>query len=143
MEGVLQELTERIGHRMLVIILSDLFDEVEQTLRGLKHLRYRQHEVVVWNVWDPAELGLPLNGPVMFDGLESTGGLLVDPRSLRTRYLEEVEQFQAELRLGCGHMRIDYVLFDTAAPLDLALSGYLATRSARLRQRSSRVLGAG
>lgn len=143
MERVLHELAERIGHRMLIILISDLLDETEQTLRGLKHLRYRHHELVVWNVWDPAELTLPFVGPVMFDGLESAGKLLIDPRSLRARYLEEVERFQNQLRSGCGHMHIDYVMFNTAAPLDIALSGYLATRSARLRQRSSRVLGAG
>ncbi len=143
MERVLHELAERIGHRMLIILISDLFDEPRRTLRGLKHLRYIQQELVVWNIWEPADLRLHFRGPVMFDGLELAGKLLIDPRSLRTRYVEEVGQFQSELRSGCGHMQIDYVLFDTAASLDTALSGYLATRSARLRQRSSRVLGAG
>lgn len=137
----LQELAERLGHRMLIFVISDLFDEVDQTLRGLKQLRYRRHEVVVWNIWDAAELDFsfpPPAGPMMFDGLESTGRLLIDPRSLRARYVEEVEAFQRQLRSGCGHMNIDYVVFNTADALDIALSGYLATRSARLRQRSSR-----
>jgi len=140
---VLAELAERLNHRLLIILISDLFDAPAAILKGLKHLRYRRHEVIVWNLWDPAELTLPFSGPTMFDGLESTGRLLTDPRSLRARYVEEVERFQAQLRTGCGHMLIDYTVFSTAMALDVALSGYLATRAARLRQRSSRVLGGG
>lgn len=140
---VLTELAERLNHRLLIILISDLFDAPDSILKGLKHLRYRRHEVIVWNVWDSAELNLPFSGPTMFDGLESTGRLLTDPRSLRARYVDEVERFQSQLRTGCGSMLIDYTMFSTAMTLDAALSGYLATRAARLRQRSSRVLGGG
>jgi len=140
---VLAELAERLNHRLLIILISDLFDAPAAILKGLKHLRYRRHEVIVWNLWDPAELTLPFSGPTMFDGLESMGRLLTDPRSLRARYVEEVEHFQSQLRTGCGHMLIDYTVFSTAMALDVALSGYLATRAARLRQHSSRVLGGG
>lgn len=140
---VLEQLAERLPHRTLVIIVSDLFDEVSVILKGLERLRYRGHEMVVCNVWDPAELSLPFSGPTMFEGLEDAGTLLTDPRSLRERYLEEVEHFRGLLSTGCSHMHVDYTVFDTSAPLDVALSAYLATRSARIRQRSSRVLGRG
>ena len=140
---VLTELAERLSHRLLIILISDLFDAPDAILKGLKHLRYRRHEVIVWNVWDPAELNLPFSGPTLFDGMEFMGRLLTDPRALRARYVEEVERFQSQLRTGCGHMLIDYTVFNTAMALDAALSGYLATRAARLRQHSSRVLGGG
>lgn len=140
---VLTELAERLQHRLLIVLISDLFDSPESILKGLKHLRYRRHEIIVWNVFDPAELTLPFSGPTMFEGLESTGKLLTDPRSLRARYIEEINRFQTQMRTGCGHMLVDYTVFNTAMALDGALSGYLATRSARLRQRSSRIYGGG
>jgi len=143
MGAVLHELAERLTHRSLIVLISDLFDDPDDVLKGLKHLRYRHHELIVWNLWDPAEIDFTFRGPTMFDGLESTGRLLVEPRSLRDRYREEVEAFQARLQAGCGRMQVDYVVFNTKSPLDVALSGYLATRSARLRNRSSRVLGRG
>jgi hypothetical protein len=127
----------------LIVLISDLFDSPEAILKGLKQLRYRRHEVIVWNIFDPAELSLPFTGPTMFEGLESSGKLLTDARSVRTRYLEEVERFQSQLRMGCGHMLVDYAVFDTSSGLEGMLSGYLATRSARLRQRSSRIYGGG
>lgn len=140
---VLDELAERLSGRVLIILISDLFDDVDATLRGLKHLRYRHHEIIVWNIWDHAELTFPFERPALFDGLESTGRLRTDPRALRLRYVEEVERFQNRLRSGCGHMHVDFSIFDTSAPLDGALSSYLVTRSARLRKRSARVMGGG
>ena len=140
---VLGELAERLNHRMLLILISDLFDDIDEILTGFRYLRYRHHELIVWNIWDHAELTLPFKEPTMFEGLESAGKLLMDPRSLRVRYLEEVELFQNRLRIACGQMHADFTIFDTSTPLDAALSGFLANRSARLRQRSSRVMGGG
>lgn len=142
-ESIFAEVAERLNHRTLIIFISDLFDDPMTLLRGFKRLRYRHHELIVWNIWDHAELTFPLRGPTLFDGLEDSGRLLLDPRAIRARYLEEVESFQERLRTGCGHMRVDFTLFDTSASLDAALSGYLATRSARLRQRTSHSSGAG
>jgi uncharacterized protein (DUF58 family) len=139
---VLGELAERLTGRLLIVLISDLFDDVDVILKGFKHLRYRHHELIVWNIWDHAELTFPFDRPTMFDGLESTGRVLTNPRTLRARYLDEVDAFRTRLRAGCGHMHIDLSIFDTSTPLDAALSGYLATRSARLRRRSSRILGA-
>lgn len=138
---ILHELSERLRHRTLIILMSDLFDEVGELMRAFRQLRFRQHELIVWHVMDRAELTFPFSGPTMFEGLEATGRLLAESRNLRNRYLEEVESFRNQLQAGCGQMHVDLAFFDTASSLDAALSGYLATRSARLRQRSSRILG--
>ncbi len=143
MKRILDELSERLPGRTLIIIIGDLFDDADAVLNGLRQLRYRRHELIVWNIWDPAELTLPFSGPMLFEGLESSGRLLIDPRSLRERYVEEVNAFRDQLKTGCGKMQVDLAFFDTATPLDVALSGYLATRSARLRQRSARIMGKG
>ena len=143
LERVLAELTERLARRTLIIFISDLFDDEQMFLRGMKLLRFRRHEPVVWNLWDRAELELPFSGPTKFSGLEGAGTLLTDPRALRTRYIKEVEAFQARLRTQLSQMDVEYTVFDTTSPLDVALSHYLATRSARLRQRSARVSGQG
>lgn len=140
---VFDELAERLHRRMLIIVVSDMLDDVNGILRGLKHLRYRRHEVVVCNLWDRAELTFQFKGPTMFVGLEESGRLLTEAGSLRERYLAEVERFRARLQAGCSRLHIDYVTFDTSTALDVALSAYLASRAARIRQRSSRVLGRG
>jgi len=139
--NVLDDVAERAGRRSMVVLISDLFDDGAEILTGLQHLRYRRNEVLVFNVLDPAELSFPFAGPTRFEGLEATDTLLTEPRLLRQRYLAEIDRFVAGLRRGCRDMQIDYELFDTAGALDAAISAYLATRSASIRHRASRVLG--
>lgn len=140
---VLDDLAERLERRALVILISDLFDDVEEMLKGLWHLRHHRHEVIVCGIWDDAEYDFPYRGPTLFDGLEQAGRLLTEPRSLQDRYLEEVRRFTARLRKGCHQLKIDYAPFRTSSPLDAAISTFLATRRAQIRKRSSRVLGGG
>ena len=128
---ILHDLAERIPRRGIIVLLSDLFDEVPDILTGLKHLRHKRHEVVVMHVMDPAELEFPFQDPTLFRGLEQLPELLTDPRSLRDGYLEQVNAFIGELQQGCLNQDIDYVQLRTDHSLGIALSGYLAHRIAR------------
>jgi uncharacterized protein (DUF58 family) len=133
MRRVLDELADRIKQRALIILISDCFGDLDDFYQGMKHVRYRKNEVILCHVMDPAELTFPFKGPTQFAGLEATGNLLCEPRALRARYLAEVEQFKAGLRRICRELRLDYELYNTQDPLDVALSAYLATRSAGIR----------
>ena len=134
MKLVLDDLAERIGRRGLVAIFSDLFDDADEILAGLRHLRYRRHEVIVFQVLDPQERNFPFTQTTMFEGLEQFGEILTEPRSLRTRYLEEVERFTGKIRRGCRDMGVDYHLLDTSDRLDVTLSSFLAARSAAIQK---------
>jgi len=131
---VLDDLAERMGRRGLVAIFSDLFDDAEEILAGLRHLRYRRHEVIVFHVLDPYERKFPFNQTTLFEGLEQFGNVLTEPRALRARYLEEVDRFTGRVRKGCRDMGIDYHLLDTGDRLDVTLSSFLAARSAAIQK---------
>lgn len=130
---IFHELAERLTRRGVVIILSDLFDDPESLLAGLKHFRHRRHDVIVMHVLDPAELEFPFQQPTLFKGLERLGELLVDPARLRKAYKEEFDRFRNEVAAGCRSQGADYVLLQTDRPLDVALTAYLHRRQARLR----------
>ena len=131
LSAIFHDLAERIARRSIIVVLSDLFDEPDEILGGLKHLRHKKHEVVVMHVLDRAELDFPFRESTLFRGLEQWPELLTDPRSLREGYLNEVDTFLRELQSGCRSQDIDYVRLTTDAPLGVALSGYLAHRLAR------------
>src|SRR5947209_18714755 len=80
---IFHDLAERIARRAIVIVLSDLFDDVPDVLAGLQHLRHKRHEVVVFHILDGAELDFPFQEATLFRGLEQFPELLTDPRSLR------------------------------------------------------------
>src|SRR5438105_4748199 len=127
---IFHDLAERIARRAIVVILSDLFDDVADILAGLKHLRHKRHEVVVFHILDGAELDFPFQEATLFRGLEQHPELLTDPRSLRDGYLDEINRFLADLQRGCLMQNIHCVTLRTDHSLGLALAGYLASRSA-------------
>jgi uncharacterized protein (DUF58 family) len=129
--SVLDNLAEQLERRHLVVIISDLFDDADDLIRGLRHLRHRRHEPIVMHVMDHAELVFPFSHWTRFRGLEGYEPLLTEPRMIRERYLEEVRKFQERVRRAAHELRTDYEVFDTSFPLDSALSTYLATRSGR------------
>lgn len=131
MGTTLHELADRFPRRGIVLVLSDCFDRPDEILSGLRHLRYKRHDLILMHVMDPYELEFPFKDATLFEGLEDFPELLAEPRSLRQRYLEEVAGFQRSLRRGCRNLNADFVLMNTAQPLDVALSAYLATRNVR------------
>jgi uncharacterized protein (DUF58 family) len=130
---ILDQLAEKLTHRSLILILSDFFDDLDGIKKGLRHLRYKKHEVMVFQVLDPAEIQFPFQDVTMFKGLEELGELLTEPRSLREAYLEQLTMFTDELRKVCRGMHIDFVRMNSGEPLDLTLSGFLAARAATMK----------
>lgn len=126
---VLDEVAQTIQKRGLVVVISDLFDDPDRVLAGLRHLVHRRHDVIVFHVMDDAELTFPFERMTRFDGLEEQGDLVVNPRSLRDGYLKEVNDFRRKIERGCTANRIDYVLLNTSTSLDVALTSYLAKRA--------------
>ncbi len=129
--ATLHELAERIRRRGLVVLLSDCFDDVPDLLSGLKHLRYRQHEVIVLHTIDAAEEDFPFRDATLFRGLEGEPELLTDPYGVRQGYLEEFRRFVEQLRRGCRDLQIDYLPLRTDADLGRVLASYLAQRQGR------------
>jgi len=127
----LQQLAVSVLKRSLVVFISDLLHDPEPVIRGLRHLKARGCDVIVFQVLDPNELTFPFKGPSRFRDLESHHELTADAPSIRAAYLRELAgltlRYDRELR-GNG---IDYVQLDTAEPLDFALLTYLSARSRR------------
>ena len=128
---VFNDLAERFRKRGVVVILSDLFDDVPKILSGLKHFRHRRHEVIVFHILDPAELDFPFRETTLFKGLEGLPELLTEPYALQRAYQAEIGAFLAEMKKGCRMIDIDYVPIRTDQDLDVALSTYLAARANR------------
>lgn len=125
---VLEQLAEKLVHRSLVVILSDLLDDVGTIAQGLRHLRYKKHEVIVLQILDPQEIDFDFREITLFKGLEDVSQILTEPEALRAAYLQELAGFTDELKRICRGMNIDYQRFSSGLPLDVELSEFLARR---------------
>jgi uncharacterized protein (DUF58 family) len=130
---VLDQLAEKLTHRSLVVLLSDFFDDIDTIQQGLRHLRYRKHEVIAFQVLDPMEVDFPFEDVTLFKGLEEMGELLTEPQSLRKGYLAELSAFTDQLKRICRGMHIDFTRISSGQALDTALSSFLAVRGASIR----------
>src|SRR4051794_33226879 len=130
---ILDQIAEKLTHRSLIVVLSDFFDNIESIQQGLRHLRYKKHELMVFQILDPAEIEFPFEDVTLFKGLEELGELLTEPRALRAGYLEQLRLFTEDLKKTCRGMNVDFQRFNTSDSLDVALSQFLATRAASIK----------
>ena len=128
LSGVLKEAAETLPRRGMVVLISDFLSDLDGTIRGLKMLRQRGHDVMVFHVLDDDELDFPFSGPMRFEGLELPQHLNCNPRALREGYLEALGAFLEELKRQCARNVVDYALLRTSQPLDAALATYLSNR---------------
>jgi uncharacterized protein (DUF58 family) len=126
--SILRSVAESYPRRAMMVLVSDLLVDPEDTLKGLKLLRRRGHDVLVFHILDDDELDFPFSGPTRFEGLETFDYLNCNPRALREGYLEALQAYLSQLRRGCAHNTVDYALIRTSDPLDAALAAYLTNR---------------
>jgi uncharacterized protein (DUF58 family) len=126
---ILHEVAERVRRRGLVIVISDLLDDVDKVAGGLQHFRHNGHEVVVFQVMDDAELTFPYDRLTRFKDMEGAGRVVTNPRSLRARYLARLNAFLDGVKTACFERGIGYNLADTKQPYDVFLAEYLEKRS--------------
>lgn len=122
------EMAEHIKRRGLIIILSDLYDDQPRVVQGLSHFRHKKHEVILFHIFDKAELEFPFQRLSDFVDMETRERLQIDPKYVRDEYIKEIKAFIASYQNECTQKNIDYVLTDTSMPYDLLLTSYLSRR---------------
>ncbi len=126
---ILEDIAGQVKRRGLIVLVSDLLDEPESILNGLRQFRFRGNDVIVFHLFDQAELELPFDGNILFEDLEAANlQVIADPRAIRTTYKQVVQEFINDMRKQCRDNTIDYQVISTATPLDRALASYLSWR---------------
>jgi len=100
----------------------------------LGYLAAGGHDVVVFQVLDPAELNFDFEAPALFRDLETGRDMYVDPVAAQKGYKHMLEAHLDKARTVCRRLGIDYHLFATDRPFDLALLEFLQDRMHRRKQ---------
>lgn len=124
----MHQLAASIRKRGMVVLISDLLDDPERVIRGLKHFTFHGTDVVVFQVLDPHELEFPFERATRFTDMESEAEVTAVPALVRQHYIDAMQTLIARYRRELGGAGIDYHLLTTTDPLELALMQYLSTR---------------
>jgi uncharacterized protein (DUF58 family) len=115
--------------RGLVVVISDLFGDLEKVVGGLDHLRFLNHEVIIFHLMDPFERDLALEGNIRFRDMESGETLTTQSEGIREAYKKAVDDWRAKVEVECRKRAIDRVELVTTEPPDRALLDYLVKRA--------------
>jgi uncharacterized protein (DUF58 family) len=130
----LHAIADKIHKRSLVIIFSDMFDDIENTEKifsALQHLRHNMHEVLLFHVTDQhTERDFEFEErPYEFIDLESGEKVRVQPSQVKEHYKKTIEAFYHELKLKCGTYKIEFIEADISKGFNPILDSFLKKRS--------------
>jgi uncharacterized protein (DUF58 family) len=131
----LLQITELLGRKGILVLISDFYEEPDKVLSAIGPLRARGHDVITFQVMDPAELDFPFEEASGFEDLETHEQIPVVPGRLKDDYKRMIAEHLETLKTRFTANRIDYTLLDTSKPLDIALFQYLLAREAMRRTR--------
>jgi uncharacterized protein (DUF58 family) len=123
------DLAHSLKRKGLVILISDLLDEVEATAGGLLQLRAQGSDLIVYHVLDRAELTFPFERIADFEDSETHEVQKSVPQQVRQAYLKEIERFCDFFKEKCRSGGMDYCLLNTSEPVNIALASYLSKRA--------------
>jgi uncharacterized protein (DUF58 family) len=128
----LHQLASSLTKRGMVVLISDLLDDPERVIRGLKHFQFRGTDVIVFHVLDPDEIEFPFERATRFEDLETAEEVMAVPAVARAHYLDALAKLIDRYKRELGACGIDYHLISTAQPLELGLLAYLSKREKAL-----------
>jgi uncharacterized protein (DUF58 family) len=126
--NALHSIAERLKRRGLIIIISDLLDDPQKIISGIKHLKYNNHEIIIFHIADDQELDFDFKGEYIFEDMESSEKIKTDARHIHQEYLKQVSAHFQFLKNSFSENNIDYVLIRSSEPIESALSQYLIRR---------------
>lgn len=130
-EQALEHAARRLNKRGFVVLISDLLAPVHQFEAGLKLLRGCGHDVIVFQVLDPMELNLDIDGPRLFNDLETGQKLYADPADAGASFVQRVTDHNNAVQSACEKLGASLIRTVTTEPLELVLSEFLHARRSR------------
>lgn len=127
----MHQLASSITKKGMVVLISDLLDDPEAVIRGLKHFQFRGTDVVVFHVLDPHELEFPFERATRFQDMESDVEVMAVPSLVRKHYVDAMQALIDRYRRELGAAGVDYVQLTTTEPLEIGLMQYLSAREHR------------
>lgn len=125
----LHELAETIRQRALIVLISDLFVEPAQLKKAFEHLRFRKHDVAVFHLLDPLEIGFTFKRPMRFLDMEGGPSIFAEPNDIYDRYQKALGEYLTEMKKVVLEAAVDYCRVSVDENYEQVLFKFLASRT--------------
>lgn len=129
----LKRIVELVGKRGVMVLISDMLAPIDALEKNLTALTASGHEVLLFQVMDPAELSFGFDRAAQYYDLESGRDLYIEPELAKKEYHRKLEKHLASAKAACQKLGAAYHSFSTDRPLELALFDFLRARMQRGR----------
>lgn len=127
----LRRIVELVRKRGMIVLISDLFAPIEHLSSALGLLTASGHEVIIFQVLDPAELNFDFQTAARFEDLETGRDVFLEPALARANYVRRLSAHLDALRETCQGLGIMHAQVSSADPLETVLFDFLKARADR------------
>lgn len=134
---VIDQTLAKLTNRCLIVLLSDFFEDPGRVRTALARIRHRQHDAILCQIIDRREQDFDYTETAPFEGLENEGRLRIDPRAVRSAYLDIFNQHLDTIEKTARSFGFDYLRVATHDWLGPGLAAFIARRNAVLKRSKS------
>jgi hypothetical protein len=125
-------LSDILEPRGLIVLISDLLHPLDAVVEHLKAIRSRRHDVLAFQISNPAEQDFSFAYAVTLIDAETGSEEFVVPEAVRKGYLQNRRAHFQHVVKEAAAAEIDLAEFSTERPLDFALRHFLHHRNRAL-----------
>jgi uncharacterized protein (DUF58 family) len=96
-----------IRKRGLCVVISDLLDEPESVIQGLRHLRFKKQDVMVIAVLDPMETDFRNSAPLLIHDMETGSDVAIDGETAAAFQKNGLSAHFDKISAACRELGID------------------------------------
>ena len=111
-----------------IIVLSDFWDDPDQTLEALSRFIHRKFEILLLHIVHPHEQDLPGVPAARFRDLETHEEVEVEPEEIRAAYAQQTRARMESFAQAAHHRRISHAVVRTDQAYLDAIEAYLGFR---------------
>jgi uncharacterized protein (DUF58 family) len=116
LKALFGRMAARLKSGSMTFLFTDLWQEPEAIITGLKEVRFKNQSATVIQLLTPAETGFLTGTNLELVDMETGETVKISARHLKPQYLETLTAHTENLRSECFNLNVKFVQIETAVP---------------------------
>ncbi|MFC1583952.1 DUF58 domain-containing protein [Fibrobacterota bacterium] len=116
LKRMLRQLAPRLKSGSMTYILTDLWQQTDDIITGLKSIRYKAQATTLIEILTPNEINFFNDRNVELIDMENQNRIKASLPHLKDRYLETLNDHRTSIRMECSRLKVKFVSLQTSFP---------------------------